>query len=741
MVEESLFEEAGRIGVRMESAEHSVAPGGQVVVPVVLTNQGDVADDFDLFVRGIPANWLWVASPVVHLAPSEEREVNLVVQPPRYPQGRAGSYPFTVRVSSQEDPQEAVEVEARLTVAALEVPGRIGVLMAATEFSVAPGGSVTVPIVVANQGLEPDAFELSATGIPAGWVTMAEPAVRLRPGEQQEVGLTIQPPRAGQSRAGRHLFQVHVKSLAVPGQAAEAECTLTVGVFSEFDAALQPEQVEAGETAWVRVENRGNAQATYTVTWESPNDALTFEPAGEGRAVPDEAGAPSPRPAVPVRKLRVPAGEMSTLEFTAAPRVRPLVARETAHPYTVRVESAERETRNLSGQVVGQGLIPMWLAVAAVALGFVLVFACMFIVFADRIQSQNAAATQTVVAYETAMAEYRAAVATPVPTEAPTEVPPAEAPTDVPPAPTEVPPTPVPSEVPPTPVPTEVPPTPVPPTPPPDLPIRNQGRIAFESNRDGDPEIYVFNTADLSLSRLTISPGLDTQATWSPDGTQVAFVTDRDGNFEVYVMNADGSDVVNFTRNPAADTYPAWSNDGEWIAFTSDRDGNQEVYIARPDGSDLANVTNNPANDYQPSWAASGFSLLRQQYVAFTTDRDGHQEIYKVQLTGTQTNLTNSPAQDYQPAYAPDGGRLLFTSNRDGNQEIYRMRDDGTDQVNLSNNPAQDFFPAWSPDGQWVAFTTDRDGNPEIYVMKSDGTEPYNLTNDPATDLYPAWVK
>jgi TolB protein len=28
---------------------------------------------------------------------------------------------------------------------------------------------------------------------------------------------------------------------------------------------------------------------------------------------------------------------------------------------------------------------------------------------------------------------------------------------------------------------------------------------------------------------------------WSPDGEKIAFDSDRDGNSEIYVMNADGS--------------------------------------------------------------------------------------------------------------------------------------------------------------------------------------------------------
>ncbi len=42
-------------------------------------------------------------------------------------------------------------------------------------------------------------------------------------------------------------------------------------------------------------------------------------------------------------------------------------------------------------------------------------------------------------------------------------------------------------------------------------------------------------------------------------GLPIAFNSDRDGNAEIYVMNADGSNQTNLTNNPADDSLPSWS--------------------------------------------------------------------------------------------------------------------------------------------------------------------------------------
>ena len=73
---------------------------------------------------------------------------------------------------------------------------------------------------------------------------------------------------------------------------------------------------------------------------------------------------------------------------------------------------------------------------------------------------------------------------------------------------------------------------------------------------------------------------------WSPDGRRIAFTSERDGNPEIYVMNADGSGVTRLTYNDARDldSFPAWSPDGRRIAFHSNRDGNFEIYVMNASG-------------------------------------------------------------------------------------------------------------------------------------------------------------
>ena len=265
-------------------------------------------------------------------------------------------------------------------------------------------------------------------------------------------------------------------------------------------------------------------------------------------------------------------------------------------------------------------------------------------------------------------------------------------------------------------------------------PASASGRIAFDSRRDGNREIYAMNADGSGVTRLTDNDASDTFPRWSPDGQRIAFDSRRDGNWEIYVMNADGSGVTRLTDNDANDGYPSWSPDGQRIAFMSDRDGNLEIYVMNADGSGVTRLTDNEANDGVPSWSPDG------RRIAFRSYRDGNFEIYVMNADGSGvTRLTDNDADDGRPSWSPDGRRIAFESGRDGNWEIYVMNPDGSDVTRLTDNDASDRYPSWSPDGGRIAFHSSRDGNWEIYVMNADGSDVTRLTDNEANDLYPSW--
>jgi dipeptidyl aminopeptidase/acylaminoacyl peptidase len=259
-----------------------------------------------------------------------------------------------------------------------------------------------------------------------------------------------------------------------------------------------------------------------------------------------------------------------------------------------------------------------------------------------------------------------------------------------------------------------------------------EGKIAFQTNRDGNYEIYEMNGDGTAQTRITNNAATDVQPAWSPDGTKIAFTSNRDGNDEIYVMNADGSGQTRITNNAASDAQPGWSPDGTKIVFATSRDGSTEIYTMNSDGSGQTRITNNSSSDNFPVWSPDGAKI------AFQSHRDGNWEIYTMNPDGSgQTNLTNNPAYDELPEWTSTGAQLYFDSDREGDFQIFSMNSDGANvarRAGFTNAP--DYAPAVSPRNTlvWTAF----DGDYELYLYGGGGGG-LGLTRNNADDSYPDW--
>jgi len=287
-----------------------------------------------------------------------------------------------------------------------------------------------------------------------------------------------------------------------------------------------------------------------------------------------------------------------------------------------------------------------------------------------------------------------------------------------------------------------------------------QWKIAFESRRDGDLDIYLVNPDGSNLQRLT--KGKEAwEPDWSPDRTKILFTsTLHGGEEEVYVMDADGSNVHRLTHTPGEGTSSwaaDWSPDGNQIAFTSNRDGSPEgwdgndIYVMDADGSNIRRLTREDGADGSSAWSPDG------SRIAFMSSRDdkSRSEIYVMTVDGSKAwRLTHDKRQAARPAWSPDGERITFQSTRtnrkqayDGAEfEIYVMDADGANIQRLTHRPNADGHPDWSPDGTKIVFTVYGDQEATgygdehgIYVMDADGTNVRRLTFGGRNEGHPNW--
>lgn len=264
------------------------------------------------------------------------------------------------------------------------------------------------------------------------------------------------------------------------------------------------------------------------------------------------------------------------------------------------------------------------------------------------------------------------------------------------------------------------------------------GKILFQSDRDGDWEIYVMNADSSNVAQLTDNTAADEYPVWSPDGSRIAFKSNRDGNFEIYVMDADGLNQQRLTNHPSNDEDPAWSPDGKKISFQSDRVSTLEIYIMNSDGSGLTQFTKTIGKNGLPAWSPDGTRM------AYTGNRYLGWNVYVTDLEKTDDNRITDGHGACRPDWSPDSKKIAYVSQKaDGKGDIWMMKPDGSKKTQLTFDKANyDYYPAWSPDGKYITYakTSDKEaGNWEIYAMTSDGQKHVRLTNHPARDKFPDW--
>ncbi|MFH4965019.1 hypothetical protein V8G69_08450 [Gaetbulibacter sp. M235] len=76
------------------------------------------------------------------------------------------------------------------------------------------------------------------------------------------------------------------------------------------------------------------------------------------------------------------------------------------------------------------------------------------------------------------------------------------------------------------------------------------------------------NSDGSNVIQLTFSNTYNTDPTFSPDRSWIAFNSERDGNSEIYLMKPDGTRQMRLTQNTYYDERPDWSPDGLNILFS-----------------------------------------------------------------------------------------------------------------------------------------------------------------------------
>ncbi len=752
------YQTQGRIGVAIGALDFPVTPGSSVSIPLFVENRGVAADRFRFEIVGLPQNWVSVRSPRVKLNAEESRELLLTINVPRASAADAGRTPFTVQISSEEVPGQKAEIRCILTVAAFS---KFSGELRPEQIE----ANQPAQLILKNEGNADDSYEISFQET-SGRLIFEKITRYLQAGSSPEQAkvefgyteiVAAERLRIPPGQNGVFEFRSRLRSRPLIGR--EETYPFNIKVLSSEKRRIDfPSQVKEkglfppwllsmffaaifllGSFLFISQKSyQENISATQTASYLQTQEAVGSTDA-DGDGLPNseeiEIGTDPNNPDTDADGLSdgdevkiyrtdptLPDTEGDALsdgEEVLNYRTNPLLP-DTDKDLLSDGEEISRQTDPLNpdtdadglndGVEVGVGTNPLKADTDNDEL-------------LDGQENQNCPHPLKPDTDNDGIIDGKDLDVCNPNNPALTATAFVQTPTAEP---------------------------NVTPTPEPTLPViatatelvapNLNGLMVFETDRDGNAEVYVLNAFDQAITRITNNTLADTQPALAPDAFQIAYVSAEAGNKEIYLSGIDRREAVNLTNNAAEDYEPAWSPNGEWLAFTSNRDGNLEIYLMKSDGSELHKLTDNAADDFSPAWISVSEGGGSQEWILFTSTRDGNREVYKVKPDGSAlANLTNHAADDYSPAGYLNGDLIVFVSERDENAEIYTMSLDGSSPQNISAHSGQDFAPVFKPDGTWIAFVTDRDGNLEVYVMRRDGSGAYNMTRNSAADRSPDW--
>ena len=232
----------------------------------------------------------------------------------------------------------------------------------------------------------------------------------------------------------------------------------------------------------------------------------------------------------------------------------------------------------------------------------------------------------------------------------------------------------------------------------------------------------------------------------------IVFNSDRDGDFEIYAVNPDGTGLTQLTHNGVGESSPIPSPDGKLIAFYS---GEEDRSLMRSDGSgrhSLRGCSDVRAGAWSPDStrlvcevgyhdglaiadAATGASTPLTQtgtYASWSPDGstiayiDNERLWSKPVAGGPRRRMgTRKIDEETTPSWSPDSQRLAYIgpAGKNDREDLFTIQADGTGERRVAQN-VFDFEDArWSPDGSLIAFVKSLPHYvSDVFTVRPDGT-------------------
>jgi len=194
-------------------------------------------------------------------------------------------------------------------------------------------------------------------------------------------------------------------------------------------------------------------------------------------------------------------------------------------------------------------------------------------------------------------------------------------------------------------------------------------RLAIQQGVLPQTDIWVYEWARDTMTRLTFDPGTDGDPAWSPDGRRIAFVAARGGAPEtnLYWKNADGTgDEQRLTESKNSQFFPDWHPAGKYIAFSeSNPQTSIDIWILPIEGDEKSGwkpgkpsvFLNSPFTEVAATFSPDG------RWLAYMSIESGRMEVYVRPFPGPGGKWQISTEGGSYPTWSRNGRELFYRSD------------------------------------------------------------------------------
>ena len=184
------------------------------------------------------------------------------------------------------------------------------------------------------------------------------------------------------------------------------------------------------------------------------------------------------------------------------------------------------------------------------------------------------------------------------------------------------------------------------------------GRRLAVGVSDLGTQVWLYEFARETLTRLTLQEGLSALPAWTPDGKRVAFTSRTDGPLNLFWQLADGSGgPERLTTSGYSHTPMSWSPDGQEMLFGEvNPETGFDILVLRTGDQTVRPFLRTPFNESTPRLSPDG------RWLAYASDESGRQEIYVQPYPGPGGKWPISAEGGREPAWNRNGRELFFRS-------------------------------------------------------------------------------